>query len=145
MALVKCSECGAKISDKAPKCPHCGSEFYDEEFELKQEQKQRTKRKIIVFVAVKRKRLYGVIVHRINIALEIYYLMHIGKSVGNCFFQNGFAYMLSVFARNICDKINRIFIISNVVDGCGKMLFVFYYFIYPGVVHIKNTGVHIGI
>lgn len=50
MALIKCSECGAKVSDKAPKCPHCGSEFNDEEFELKQEQKQRTKRKIIVFV-----------------------------------------------------------------------------------------------
>ena len=25
MALVKCSECGKEISDKAEACPHCGS------------------------------------------------------------------------------------------------------------------------
>lgn len=25
MALIKCSECGKQISDKAKKCPHCGS------------------------------------------------------------------------------------------------------------------------
>lgn len=24
MALIKCPECGAEISDKAPKCPKCG-------------------------------------------------------------------------------------------------------------------------
>jgi hypothetical protein len=24
MALIDCPECGAKISDKAPTCPHCG-------------------------------------------------------------------------------------------------------------------------
>ncbi len=25
MALIKCEECGAKISDKAGACPHCGN------------------------------------------------------------------------------------------------------------------------
>ena len=25
MALVKCSECGAKVSDKAAACPQCGA------------------------------------------------------------------------------------------------------------------------
>ena len=25
MALIKCSECGKQISDKAKKCPHCGA------------------------------------------------------------------------------------------------------------------------
>ena len=24
MALIKCSECGGTVSDKAEKCPHCG-------------------------------------------------------------------------------------------------------------------------
>ena len=24
MALIKCSECGREISDKASSCPHCG-------------------------------------------------------------------------------------------------------------------------
>ena len=24
MALIKCKECGQKISNKAKKCPHCG-------------------------------------------------------------------------------------------------------------------------
>lgn len=27
MALVKCPECGKKISDTAPSCPHCGYEI----------------------------------------------------------------------------------------------------------------------
>lgn len=26
MALIKCSECGKEMSDKAEKCPHCGGE-----------------------------------------------------------------------------------------------------------------------
>ncbi len=26
MALIKCSECGKEISDKAKQCPHCGFE-----------------------------------------------------------------------------------------------------------------------
>ena len=25
MALIKCSECGKKVSDQAPACPHCGN------------------------------------------------------------------------------------------------------------------------
>jgi uncharacterized membrane protein YvbJ len=25
MALIKCSECGKEISDKAKECPHCGN------------------------------------------------------------------------------------------------------------------------
>lgn len=31
MALIKCPECGNRISDKANKCPHCGlpSEYFD--------------------------------------------------------------------------------------------------------------------
>lgn len=24
MAIIKCSECGKEVSDKAPQCPHCG-------------------------------------------------------------------------------------------------------------------------
>lgn len=31
MALIKCSECGHIISDKAPMCPHCGCPTRDEE------------------------------------------------------------------------------------------------------------------
>lgn len=27
MALIKCSECGKEISDKAKKCPHCGYDY----------------------------------------------------------------------------------------------------------------------
>ena len=29
MALIKCSECGKEISDKAKKCPHCGFKIND--------------------------------------------------------------------------------------------------------------------
>lgn len=25
MALIECSECGAKVSDRATRCPHCGN------------------------------------------------------------------------------------------------------------------------
>ena len=31
MALIKCSECGHVISDRAPMCPHCGCPTRDEE------------------------------------------------------------------------------------------------------------------
>lgn len=27
MALIKCNECGKEISDKAKKCPHCGTKY----------------------------------------------------------------------------------------------------------------------
>ena len=27
MALIKCSECGKEISDKAKLCPHCGFDY----------------------------------------------------------------------------------------------------------------------
>ena len=27
MALIKCSNCNKNISDKAVKCPHCGTQF----------------------------------------------------------------------------------------------------------------------
>ena len=30
MALIKCSECGKEISDKAKKCPHCGTKYKSE-------------------------------------------------------------------------------------------------------------------
>ena len=30
MALIKCSECGKEISDKARKCPHCGTKYKSE-------------------------------------------------------------------------------------------------------------------
>ena len=26
MAIIECPNCGKKVSDKAPKCPHCGYE-----------------------------------------------------------------------------------------------------------------------
>ena len=29
MALIKCSECGKEISDKAKKCPHCDFKIND--------------------------------------------------------------------------------------------------------------------
>lgn len=29
MALIKCSECGQEISDKAPACPKCGNPLQD--------------------------------------------------------------------------------------------------------------------
>ena len=32
MALIKCPECGAKISDKARSCPHCGVSFGKRKF-----------------------------------------------------------------------------------------------------------------
>ena len=30
MALIKCSECGKEISDKAKVCPHCGTKYKSE-------------------------------------------------------------------------------------------------------------------
>lgn len=30
MALIKCEECGKKISNKAKVCPHCGVEIDEE-------------------------------------------------------------------------------------------------------------------
>lgn len=27
MSLIKCSECGKEVSDKADKCPHCGNKL----------------------------------------------------------------------------------------------------------------------
>lgn len=31
MALMKCDECGKKVSDKAKNCPHCGAPVEVEE------------------------------------------------------------------------------------------------------------------
>ena len=31
MALIKCKECGRKISNKAKKCPHCGVTLIEKE------------------------------------------------------------------------------------------------------------------
>lgn len=31
MALIKCKECGQKISNKAKKCPHCGVPLIEKE------------------------------------------------------------------------------------------------------------------
>ena len=35
MALIKCSECGGTISDKAKACPHCGCPIEGNEIEEK--------------------------------------------------------------------------------------------------------------
>jgi DNA-directed RNA polymerase subunit RPC12/RpoP len=38
MALIKCSECGKEISDKAKECPHCGNPInYRENVTIPQE------------------------------------------------------------------------------------------------------------
>ena len=31
MAMIKCKECGKKISDKAKSCPHCGYSYVDDD------------------------------------------------------------------------------------------------------------------
>jgi hypothetical protein len=36
MALVKCSECGHRVSDKAKSCPSCGASFDNSGEELSQ-------------------------------------------------------------------------------------------------------------
>lgn len=44
MALINCSKCGKKVSDKAEKCIHCGATLKEEKVELlKKEEKQVTK------------------------------------------------------------------------------------------------------
>lgn len=48
MALIKCNECGKEISDKALKCPHCGTKNeLLEDYEVSSDNKN-TKAKNIV-------------------------------------------------------------------------------------------------
>ena len=44
MALIKCPECGKKISDKAPSCPNCGCPKCDFVGETKAQEELPTKR-----------------------------------------------------------------------------------------------------
>ena len=37
MALIKCSECGKEISDKAHHCPHCGNFYRKRTLQTKKE------------------------------------------------------------------------------------------------------------
>lgn len=52
MALIRCNECGGKISDSAKVCPHCGKEVDLEECIMDEAIKKsgREKKKIIVIV-----------------------------------------------------------------------------------------------
>lgn len=47
MALIKCSECGNKISDKALICPHCGIELNQDNYS--QDSQEKTTDKISTF------------------------------------------------------------------------------------------------
>lgn len=42
MALIKCSECGKEISDKAKVCPHCGYELHSNQNVSNNENKKGT-------------------------------------------------------------------------------------------------------
>ena len=49
MALIKCNECGHKVSDKAKTCPKCGVGIEEMQLE-KQKAKKQTKSKIAVLI-----------------------------------------------------------------------------------------------
>lgn len=40
MAMIKCKECGKKISDKAKSCPHCGYSYVDSEDIINEDSKK---------------------------------------------------------------------------------------------------------
>lgn len=40
MAMIKCKECGKKISDKAKSCPHCGYSYVDDDSILDEDNKK---------------------------------------------------------------------------------------------------------
>ena len=40
MAMIKCKECGKKISDKAKSCPHCGYSYVDDDSILDKDNKK---------------------------------------------------------------------------------------------------------
>ena len=48
MALIKCSECGKEISDKATTCPNCGSPTV---IYLKDKKTQEEKTQVVAFIA----------------------------------------------------------------------------------------------
>ena len=52
MALIKCPECGAEISEKALKCPHCGKENQVLQNAKKNEKRQFQKRSIGIIIIV---------------------------------------------------------------------------------------------
>ena len=52
MALIKCSECGQEISEKATACPHCGCPIKNPVEEANQQQLIHSKRKIAALILV---------------------------------------------------------------------------------------------
>jgi uncharacterized membrane protein HdeD (DUF308 family) len=54
MALIKCSECGKEISDKALACPNCGNPVHDTESNIRTIQltKKVWKKRLLIGVAL---------------------------------------------------------------------------------------------
>lgn len=52
MALIKCVECGADISDKAEICPHCGCPILDSVENKRKIVKRKIKRIVITIIAI---------------------------------------------------------------------------------------------
>lgn len=52
MALIKCSECGADVSEKASMCPKCGCPLDITKQIISDTKKKKKKKKIIVIVAI---------------------------------------------------------------------------------------------
>lgn len=50
MALIKCSECGKEISDKAVSCPHCGAPVGTSKASIKPQKKKGGKLKYILII-----------------------------------------------------------------------------------------------
>lgn len=68
MALVKCHECGAKISDSAVTCPHCGAlTDYGQEIANQDTDNSNKQRKwqIIIFVLGAILIIYNMIKHHV--------------------------------------------------------------------------------
>ena len=53
MALIKCSECGKEVSDKASNCPNCGAPIKEDEIQKEVKAGIRvTKKLAIILIAI---------------------------------------------------------------------------------------------
>ena len=50
MALIKCSECGKEVSDKAKTCPNCGNPTQNKKFDVDKEMS--ALKKFLIFIIV---------------------------------------------------------------------------------------------
>ena len=82
MALIYCSECGKKVSEKAESCPNCGNPIYKEMVKYKTKKKwedltPEDKKKIVAYRKQKKEwwdspaRLLGLMILGIGVTLAI--------------------------------------------------------------------------